>query len=533
MSTRRRACLLVLCMMILVFKSFAYAEGEIHLSNEFSFTYNDVSGPGSASSSLTEGGRYLNVLGISGNGKLNQFDYNFNLGGKATDDSRNDIKRVSLTNLQGRITNKIHTLNLGDTFESFTQYSLSTALKGGSYRYFDEALKLPEITIIYGVAYPRWDNVWRDEKTKTIERQAYGGRIKYNFTPELWAGLSMVKSEDDKRIRTTDSLYDNGIYALDMEYRPIPGLTIRADAAFNNTELSRQEGVAYSKTHGSAYKITATGDANPSRVSLEYERVSPDFVTLLGSATADREKFKAKWRYKWTKNVNLNTGFLWYRNNLEGQRRDGRTDYYKPEIGLTVKKLFKRQYSSADISYKLNITEKNDSTTKVDQIVNLNYRDRFGIFDSDTNLGYTSYDTRQAAKARNKEFTYNTSLNSRHTVGEFILKPALYLGGWTSRDELADTSDMIYEYSLGLGVDVPKQNITSNIKIGQNKLEKDTGDDSQKTFANASIYYKPKFLKKLNNGMLFVRANVNDFRYTTGTRDFRETSITTGLNFQL
>ena len=124
-----------------------HAENEFHLSNEFFVTHNSVTDQGNASSSLTEGFRYLNVLGINGNGKISQFDYNFNIGGKATDDTRNDPMTFSLTNLQGKITNKIHTINFGDTFESFSQYSLSTALKGASYRFFDEVANTPEITI--------------------------------------------------------------------------------------------------------------------------------------------------------------------------------------------------------------------------------------------------------------------------------------------------------------------------------------------------------------------------------------------------
>ncbi len=61
-------------------------------------------------------------------------DYNFNLGAKGTDDKRNDIQPFSLTNMQGRFTNKVHTLTIGDTFESFSQYALNTAVKGASYR---------------------------------------------------------------------------------------------------------------------------------------------------------------------------------------------------------------------------------------------------------------------------------------------------------------------------------------------------------------------------------------------------------------
>ncbi len=328
-------------MACLCLTSNVHAENEFHLSNEFSVTHNSVTGPGNASSSLTEGIRYLNVLGINGNGKISQFDYNFNIGGKATDDTRNDPMTFSLTNLQGRITNKIHTINFGDTFESFSQYSLSTALKGASYRFFDEVANTPEITIIYGLAYPRWDNVWREYETRTIERQAFGSRIKYNFSSELNAGFSMVGSEDDKRINTTDPLYNNTIYSLDLEYRPIPGLTIRTEAAFNDTRISLQEGDDYTEDHGYAYKAEAIGDGGPSRVSLEYEKVSPDFQTLLGSATPDREKTKAKWRYKYSKNISINTGFLWFRDNLDGQKAFT-THNYKPEAGITSQEAFQQ-----------------------------------------------------------------------------------------------------------------------------------------------------------------------------------------------
>ncbi|MBN2655008.1 MAG: hypothetical protein JXR79_07875 [Nitrospirae bacterium] len=113
----------------------SYAQNEFHLSNEFSLTYNDVSGPGAASSSLTEGIRHLNIFNMYGNGKTTDFDYSYTMGFKLTDDPRNDVKQLSLTNLQSRISTLKHVLTLGDTFESFSQYSLSTALKGGSYRY--------------------------------------------------------------------------------------------------------------------------------------------------------------------------------------------------------------------------------------------------------------------------------------------------------------------------------------------------------------------------------------------------------------
>lgn len=509
----------------------AYANHEFHLRNEFSFTYNKISGPGYQSSSLTEGGRYLNVFGITGIGKIRDFEYNLNLGIKSTDDRANDPKTHSITNAQLRFTNRIHTFNLGDTFESFSQYSITSAVKGFSYRYTDPSMKLPEIILIYGAAYPRWDSLWRDNKTAVIERQAFGGRIKYNFSEDFWVGFNFIRSEDDKRKTATDTLYDNTIYSFNLEYKPLPGATISSELAFNGAKKSEQEGEPYKEFHGMAFKITAIGDKDPSRVTLEYERVEPDFITLLGSATADREKFKFKWRYKHTRDLIFNLGFLWYRNNLEGQRSDGTTHYYKPEFGVTIRKLFGRQYASADLSYKLNRSE--NTISKTDHLVNLNYRDRFGPFDFDGNLGYTSYDTKGTSRSKSNEFTYNVSLNSRHTIDDIILKPALYLGGWRSRNELEDKSDILYEYSLGLGFEIPKYNFNSDLRFGMNKLDKEQGDDSKRMFGSLNVYYKPKFLEKLKYSMLFLRANINDYKFTTDSNNFRETSITFGLNLEI
>lgn len=505
------------------------AEHEIHGSNDLAVTYNDVSGPGRAQSSLTRGTRYLDELSVFGNGRLGSVDYNWTVGGKATDDSRNDPKNFSLTNLQGRFTDKVHTLTIGDTFESFSQYALNTAVKGGSYKYTRGGY-VPELSFIYGVAYPRWDNIWR--ATRTTERQILGGKIKQPLlADELWVGFSGVQTIDHNSYGGS-SLFDGHLFTGDWEYRPIPGLTIRGESSFSYYGEAPQPG-AYKETNGHAHKIEAVGDADPSRVSIEYERVSPRFLTLAGSATPDREKVKSKWRYKYSKNVTMNFGFLWFHDNLDGQKAAGRTDQYKPEAGITVKRLFSRQYAVADLSYKVDIASGARKTT--DHMINLNYRDRFGPFDSDTNFGIIRYDTSGSRRAL--EYTYNTSLSSRHTFGAVVLKPNVYLGGWTANDELASprTTDQIYEYSAGLGVDVPSVKITSNVKVGENRLDKQTGTDNVKTFASFNIFWRPDFLAKAQ-GMLYAKASVNDFRYdpnsAAGSQNFRESSVTTGMNVQ-
>ncbi len=507
----------------------AAAQTEFHASNEFSLTQNDISGAGKSASSLTKGLNYLEVLNLYGNGASHGWNYNYTAGGKATDDLRNDSKKLSLTNLQGRASNGVHTVTAGDVFESFSQYALATSLKGGSYRFLKEGTKLPEVTAVFGWAYPRWDSVWKDPVTRTINRQASGLHVKENFNGDLWAGASAVSAKDTGRISAADALYDAKNYTMDFNYIPMPGLTAAGEYSLSDTGLSPSAGSAKVSTKGNASRLELVGDADPSRVSLEYENVEPDFYSALGSASPDRRKFKTKWRYKYTKQVTFTSGLLWYRNNLDDSKAAGTTYNWKPELSAAIKKPFaSRPYSFADLSYKFD-RKYGGGSSGADHYLNANYRDRFGEIDSDSNLGYTLYRTKTAVRDA-RELNFNTSLNSRHQVRAIVLKPTVSLGTWYSKDELADTTDKLYEYSLGLGVEAPDANLTGDLRAGQNMLRKDVGDDSTKFFAALSAYWRPKLMAKLNDSTIFLRAGFNDYSFSTTNRNFREKSVTIGLN---
>ena len=508
----------------------AAAQTEFHASNEFSLTQNDISGPGKAATSLTKGLNYLEVLNLNGSGAKGSWTYNYTAGAKATDDERNDVKRVSLTNLQGRATNNIHTVTRGDVFESFSQYALDTALKGGSYRFFKDGSRLPEVTGVFGWAYPRWDSVWKDPLTRTADRQAAGLRLKEDFTADLWAGASAVAAKDTGRINPADALYDAKNYTMDFGYHPMPGLTAAGEYSLSDTELSASAGAAGASSKGSAARVELVGDADPSRVSLEYENVEPDFFSALGSASPDRRKIKTKWRYKYTRQVTVTSGLLWYRNNLDGNAAAGTTRNWKPELSAAIKRPFaSRPASFADLSYKFD-RKYGAGSSGADHYLNANYRDRFGELDSDTNLGYTLYKTKTAVRDA-KEVNFNTSLSSRHQLKSVVLKPSVNLGTWYSRDELAEATDKLYEYSLGLGCDAPDANLSGDLRLGSNMLRKAAANsDSDKFFATLAAYWRPKLMEGLRDSTIFLRAGFNDYTFSTAANNFREKSVTLGLN---
>lgn len=510
---------------ILVPMQASAAVPELHFSNEAALNYNDIAGPGRANSSLTQGWRYSDQLNVNGSGKAGRFDYDFSAGGKATDDKRSDLKVFSLTNLQGRISDGMHTAMFGDVFETFSQYALAGALKGAAYRFSKADSRLPEIAAVFGYAYPRWDNFYGDHAVKTVERQAFGARVKQALGQDFRLGASAVRAADTHRRNSTDALENSGVYTGDWEYKPIPGLTLSGEHSWSKTLESSGEGVENTRFNGSAHRVEAVGDGGPSRVSLEFERVSHAYQTLLGAATPDRLKGKAQWRYQLHRRLTLRSGLLWFRDDVDNQK-SAPTHNWRPELAATWKAPFGRTSASADGSYKFS-RRYGPAAASADHVFNLNYKDRFGELESDSNLGYTYYD----ASRKTKDYTYNTALNARRSLGELVLKPQLSAGGWTSNDELSMSSERIYEYAAGCGFEAPRWSLTGDLRLGQNSLDRSGSDNSRKFFADMGIYYRPS-LAPLRRTLLYARGGLNEFRYTAADRNFRERSLSMGVNVE-
>jgi hypothetical protein len=493
MLARKQGYLWLLIMVFAAIASVGQAMENIRITNDLTLGYNSISGDGKDQSSLSKGYRYLNILGINGNGKLsNGYEYQYLGGFKFTDDIRNDIKNISLTNLQARFSNNINAYTAGDVLEYYSQYTLNSALKGLSYRYTDANSKLQNVGLIYGMAYPRWDSVAGVEEVKTIRRHAMGGTIRHMFNTEWTAGFTAVGAFDQTgtRVVDTDPAYTNGVYAVDAEYNPFPGLIVNSELALSAATIKVKDTADDSRS-GNAFKIGAVGTGGPSRVTAEIERVAPKFVTLLGAATPDREKFKTQWRYNYTKDITTAVGELTY-------------------------KLFNQ--TTGDI--KTN-----------DHILNANYRDRFSEFDTDTNLGYTMYSTEENIRD-SSEITFNTMIGTQYTMNDMTLRPNISLGVWNMNDDLVSKSNSIMEYALGSALEIPAKNLVAHARVGMNQLKNDIStEDSDKFFFSGDAYYRPEFLASMR-GTMFVKVFLNSYSYTTTANDFRETGFLTGLSTQ-
>jgi hypothetical protein len=527
----KRICLLCLFFLISTQTGFAKTgdQNEFRLINDTKVNFNDVSGPGRSASSLTDGTTYIESLNLYSRGNKDDFKYIFNLGGRTTNDKRYDTAEFALTSLKGHFTYQDHQVTAGDVFESYSQFSLDSALKGTSYKYYNETDNLPNVSFVYGVAYPRWENLWDGYDLVALKRQVYGANITHDFNPVFTAGFSVVHSDDSKPVNINDTLFNTTIYAIDAKYKPIPGLTINAESAFSDTSENNSSGTPSDDYTGTAQKLEIIGDGHPSRVVLKYERISPKFKTLTGSAISNQERVNSSWRYKYTKNITTDLKFLWLKNYIDSSPQS--TQNWQPFASITIRKLFGRRYARSSLSYKFEKKTGNDLTT-LNQYLTLTHSDRYGILENSTSLGINSFDTNNATRDQ-MDYTANTTFNSRHKRGDFVIKPMLSAGTFFYENQLINETNQVLQYSVGVGLDIPKKKIYSKFTFGQNKLHSYGQDNSDKWFVRANIYYKPQFSKYLTRSTFSLTGAINDYSFSTATRNFVEKSLSLGINFPL
>jgi len=445
------------------------------------------------------------------------------LGVQATDNEKKDSEEVSLVNIQGNLETEKHELTAGDVFGSFSRYSLGTSLKGAKYGYGGRDAD-HRVDMIYGIAYPRWDNFWSSD-SEALEREIYGVTYGAELLPEMKMDFSWVRTSDSDPIFDDLDLYDVDLYTAALNYKPITGLNVTSEYSYSDNSADPESAASVDKT-GKAFMIRAVGNQNPSRVSLEYERVGTDYITRSGSATPDREKFKANWRYRYSPKTHAIMGFLWFRDNLDSQKSDT-THTYRPSLGLSFKQLMDRRYGVLDLTWKLNDIN-NDSRDTTDHFFDIMYRDRYGVIDNTTTLGYAVYDTDNNVREE-EEFRFNTTFSSRMTFDSVILKPSIQAGTTDTNDELTNNDNRFYQTSVGLGLEVPKARVTSMVKFGRHGAERDAGDDLDREFASFNVYWRVPKLASFANTLFYIKTLYNDYDYTTQTNNYREKSLTLGL----
>ena len=382
------------------------------------------------------------------------------------------------------------------------------------------------LTAIYGYSMPRWDNLWGGEDLEVVERKGYGGRIHQKLGSMMNIGFNGVFTDESSRVNASDPLTEGKAYSADWELRPWGGVNLTGESAFSNAEISPSAGAALETDKGAAHRVDAVLGGGPAQLTLGYERVSPDFVSILGSASPDREKVKGQWRQTLGRNLTWRLALLGYRDNLDDQKT-GTTKNWKPETTLTVKRFLGRKYGAADLFYRFD-RRYGPSTDARDQYGTLGLRDRYGIWDADAQIGMTRYDDPGITKR--SEYTYRLGFAGRKSTGNMVRKPAVSGGGWTGHDHVTEADDKTADYALGLGAEWPQKGLTMELRGGQNINNRSVREsDYTRSFSHFLVRLRPvtealRWLTPYANG---YHKNFYCTLHSTGW-DCRETRVTAG-----
>lgn len=510
----------------------AGAEGEdsparLRLSSELELPIQSVRGPGASQSSLTRGHRFMHSLGLSGTGKAQEIDWFADIRLRATDDPRQNPQKASLDGLKLQIRQGRAQFSAGDVFESFSQYSLSTALKGAAVKIGDDEKAGTSFQAVWGNADPRWNVFSPGNAGPYIHRTVVGGRVAHRIGETAGIGLSYVRATDSGRTSATDPLYENDLYSLTGDVVLPNAWQLDGEFTWSKTSESPSAGAADLNYNGRGIRLQTAGRLGKGKMNLQYENVQPRFYTGVGSATSDRERVRARYGLKLNPRTQMSVGLIWYRNNLQGQLTDT-TKALRPEFGLSFTEVGGREEATLDLNLshdnRLRGTDRVDDTS-----IEANYHDRLGAWDTDWSLGLARYYTRGSQNSR--EITFGTAWFSRLRRGAWVYRPSINLGTWTASDSFNSSNDASYEIGVGLGLERPASGLSCSLKTGLRRAIVDRGDSNTRLFADAMLNYRPQAWREFGGG-LFLKLGWNDFKYSNGGRNFQEVRFGLGFVFE-
>ncbi len=503
-------------------------------SYDVSIYHNSVSGPGAAQSTLPRGSHFLGDFNYSLQTSVKDDQFSLRFHSRATDDRTIDSHTWALNNLQLKLWNERRQWEAGDVYADFSQYSFSSSLKGVRLSQ-KVASGQTEWNVISGFAYPRWESFWGGSQYKAIRRAVHGLNVR-NASGAWSYGFTSLQTKDSDRISTYDPLYNNRIMALNWEYAVKEGMTLKGESAFSSGDMSAAAGEATVGQHGNAHQLLWTHNLRHRRWAYEYERVSPGFVTLTGSAIADRERMKLNYRHGLDADTSLQFGLVWFHDKLGGSPKTDRTDVYQPELVLMLNSPFRRPDATLDL--RLGADRRYDSSTStLDRHLGLTYRDILGMVDWELNVENATFSTKPYdSGSRSNEINIFTSLATRLEKDGVVWRPSLNVGWWRNRNVLEAYSDRMFETSLGLGYDNAAAKFTANLRLGKKHSYNEKIDDASRWFLSLNLEAQPAYLKMLGLGpdaKQYLRIMLNDYKYDTAGNNYRETCVITGIKVGL
>jgi hypothetical protein len=344
--------------------------------------------------------------------------------GRHTSDKQIQDERAKILQSYLRIYGDNFDFAVGDVGEYYTKYTFNNTFLGA--RGWVRPFASVKIMLLGGRN--------REGVDDTYEHIFGGARVEYSPSPSYIFGTTYIHTEITKLYSGTTTLdYTDDVVSADARLRLLNRkLLIYGETAFSWYTVDRDNPAS---DNPSGWALNLEADYRPIqslKLSLDYEYVKPNFMTIMGSAARDRETVKGEMRYYPTDSLDI-----WAKYRFTGDRLSGSSPLaYRTETN----------YSETGLIYKPFFMEKESYFKNLKVDVRLDYTRRVSINDP-MSVDDARFNTRLIVSNLYNKMRYSAEYGFRYTDD--------YVPG--SSDEMINSVGAKWGYSftaLGLEWDI-------------------------------------------------------------------------------
>ncbi len=474
---------------------------------------NSIRGPNRKSSYYEDGIRFLSELSFYSEGNvLKDLKYDFSLRGRYTDSRIIDREKESLEELRFWIGNDHFEITLGDCFVNFSQYSMMRTIKGISALIKDENLSFE---LIGGIFDDQWEYLFYDAKGEPMDRFVAGFRLKYeDENKRLSLNYAYIWDDENDKNRGCENAYKQHIASLDS------GISFKGFNVSNEVGYSAYRRYIFTERDNVdiafAERLKIEKEIGNLTLRSEFEYVDPDFLSLGGSYIADRIRVSNEAIFAIKKDFFLFLTQDYYRNNLEGDL-DETLRVNSAALGIKI--------NGFGLSYKFRNTGLSNGKGYKTHWIRFSVSKNFRKISLRSGFQYIFENNYATDDLRHISLYLYLSDNLQR--GIFFIEP--YIKFLYDETQIRQESTSI-DYALGISFCAGRD---LKGRISMNRLETDvsSGIDGKIARYNLSFHYKLRGI--FLNPCFEIDLRVNDYKYSEGDQNYKETLFKICLSWKL
>lgn len=519
---------------VLLPASSALADPTFRMDNRTELLNFSVSGPGAAQSFYDTKARIYHESDLSVSGfKFGIWDGTLSSTVRYTDSTQYDPDYWSLQKMEVQLKDAKTRIDLGDLFANLSPYSMMKGIKGAGVQH-NLSDDRNYIRAAYGSFDGQWAYLLRSARPdEPMDRHGGGIRLQRSDGILTWgANLARVTDQGTDPRRGTSSVYAQFLPALDWEYRSA-GMVVSGEHAYSGTDVTAPAGTVDHR-QGTANRLNFRGAFRTVSVDANVEQVTPNFLTLGGGATTDRQRLFTRADWRMDRVWRFFGSYDYYHNSLDRQLAT-RTYNEIYEAGVTRSRLLDRKAASLTVSARSRFlwTDDASSTSHSDRI-RLKYRDRFLNDALDFGAEYErmlNMDQRGTALTHLGNNLYNLSFGYRGEINKaWGLRTNLDLGKSEVQNSTTAGYDVMDTARLSVVASHPDSTeIGASYDLGNNSITVVNSSSRQ----NRAMVYWSQRPPLLNGGSVRAEGSINDYQFDDLTRNYREQLLRLVVNWNL